>query len=209
MDFEILKQIFIVIGAWITAILTYKLTSKNDKSKIVSTQFKQVGIDKQKELLELWEICTSSNYEKFIDKIREKYNENKIDEKEILRIYTNDVLLFASKETMRMFAIFMQNAYKSAKKEKEKKVNKQQKQNFRETKNKLDSEVENVVKKVDMKVIYLGFKVMSSMKFDYTGEKVKTLDLIKINDLNFKRIIQIKWYEIYYSNLISKLRFWN
>mgnify|MGYP005781804291 CR=1 FL=1 len=51
MNGEILKNILVIVGTWITAIITYKLTSKNDKSKLLSTQFKQQGIEKQKKLL--------------------------------------------------------------------------------------------------------------------------------------------------------------
>ena len=61
-----------------------------------------------------------------------------------------------------------------------------------------------------MKTIYVAFMIMSCMKYDFTGEKIKTIDLIKIkiNDLDIKKKAQLKFYEIYYSKVISYMRFW-
>lgn len=185
MNEEILKNILVIVGTWITAIITYKLTSKNDKSKLLSTQFKQQGIEKQKRLLELWTICAQIGYDSFILSLKTEYNkENEtIDKTELIKLYMNDVVLYASRETMRLFAIFMQNAYRSSK---SKKTNM-------------------------MKTIYVSFKIMSCMKYDFTGEKVKTIDLIKIkiNDLDIKKKTQLKFYGIYYSKVVSYMRFWD
>ena len=184
MNGEIWKNIVVIVGAWITAIITYKLTSKNDKSKLLSTQFKQQGIEKQKELLELWTICAQNGYENFILSLESVYDKKHklIDKTELIKLYMNDVVLYTSKETIRLFAIFMQNIYKLSK---NKNINK-------------------------MLIIYVPYKIMSCMKYDFTGEKIKTIDLIKIkiNDLDIKKKAQLKFYEIYYSKLISYMRFW-
>ena len=184
MNGEILKNILVIVGTWITAIITYKLTSKNDKSKLLSTQFKQQGIEKQKKLLKLWTICAQNGYENFILSLESEYDKkHRLEDKtELIKLYMNDVVLYTSKETMRLFAIFMQNAYKSSKTQK---IN-------------------------GMKTIYVAYKIMSCMKYDFTGEKIKTIDLIKIkiNDLDIKKKAQLKFYEIYYSKLISYMRFW-
>lgn len=180
MNEEIIKNIFIIIGTWITAIITYKLTSKNEKSKILSTQFKQQGIDKQKKLLELWTICAHNGYEKFLDELKNEYGNLEKNDTELLKLFMNDIVLYTSKETMRYFAIFMQNAYKTNKG----KTNK------------------------IMDTIYISFKIMSSMKYDFTGERVKCLDLIKIqiNDLDIKRLIKLKFCEIKYGKMISHFK---
>ncbi len=185
MNTEILKNLLIILGTWITAIITYKLTSKNDKSKLLSTQFKQQGIEKQKKLLELWTICAHYGYEKFLEELKKEYNKNYNldDTAELLKLYTNDIVLYASKETMRLFATFMQNAYRS-----------------------------NKGKKVRMmQTIYVSFKIIACMKYDFTGEKIKTMDLIKIkvNDLDFKKKMELRFLEIYYSNIICCIRFWD
>ena len=114
MNGEMLKNILVIVGTWITALITYKLTSKNDKYKLLSTQFKQQGIEKQKKLLELWTICAQNGYESFISSLELEYNKKHklVDKTELIKLYMNDVVLYTSKETMRLFAIFMQNAYK-------------------------------------------------------------------------------------------------
>ena len=183
MNGEILKNILVIVGTWITAIITYKLTSKNDKSKLLSTQFKQQGIEKQKELLELWTICAQNGYENFILSLESVYDKKHklIDKTELIKLYMNDVVLYTSKETIRLFAIFMQNIYKLSK---NKNINK-------------------------MLIIYVPYKIMSCMKYDFTGEKTSVMDLlkIKINDLDRKKKMKIYWYEIKYFFISNYVRF--
>ena len=51
-------------------------------------------------------------------------------------------------------------------------------------------------------------KIISNMKYDFTGEKTSVMDLlkIKINDLDLNKKLRIYWYEIEYFFISNYIR---
>lgn len=58
-----------------------------------------------------------------------------------------------------------------------------------------------------IKQMFLVAKIISNMKYDFTGEKTSVLNLlrIKINDLNIRKIFKIYWYQLKYFLIIKFL----
>ena len=58
-----------------------------------------------------------------------------------------------------------------------------------------NSEKNNVTKQM-----FLVSKIISTMKYDFTGEKTSVMNLlrIKINDLDIKKIMKVYYYQIKY-----------
>ena len=181
---ELIKILITVIIAFITA----SLTNKNESKKQATIFFKQEGIKQQQAILESWCSILLMNYEDTIQKFKENNKERLIKEYNLksnqeisdtmaINLLQRDSYMYSSKITVKYIGKYMQEVFNSD-----------------------DSKKSNMTKQM-----YLVSKIISSMKYDFTGEKVKVLDLIKIkiNDLDCKKKIAIYYYE--FLNLIKMI----
>lgn len=175
-----LKLIQIVVTVLI-AFITAFLTNLNDRKKQTTVFFKQEGIKVQQEILEFWCSILFNDYQKTVNRyiknntkrIMEENNINKpteISETMAIQMIQKDSYMYSSKMTIKYIGIYMQEIYKN-------------------------NNHSNA-----MRQIFLVTKIISSMKYDFTGEKTSVLNLlkIKINDLNFEKILKFYWYQIKY-----------
>lgn len=181
---ELIKILITVVIAFITA----SLTNKNERKKQATIFFKQEGIKQQQAILEFWCSILLMNYEDTIKKFKEANKERLITEYNLknsqditdtmaINLLQRDSYMYSSKLTVKYIAKYMQEVFKSD-----------------------DSKKSNITKQM-----YLVGKIISSMKNDFTGEKVKVLDLLKIklNDLDWKKKVAIYYYE--FLNLIKMI----
>lgn len=187
---EILKKIIenenviSMIGFFITiivAFITSFLTTKSNQKKTTSEYFKKEGIKIQERLLEFWSGLLVFDYDTNIKNYinRAKLTKN-LSGPEVLKNIQKDSILYSSKSTIKAIGTYQQYAYK----------NNEPRKNL-------------IHKNSDIKTIQsviVPLRVAKKMKYDFTGEKLSELDLIKIriNDLNLKKIILVYYFIAYY-----------
>lgn len=169
-----------VIGFFITiivAFITSFLTTKSNQKKTISEYFKKEGIKIQERLLEFWSGLLVFDFDTNIDNYKKsaKLNKNLIGP-DVVKSIQKDSILYSSKSTIKAIGTYQQYAYKN---------------------NQITD------KSSDIKIIQsiiVPLRVAKRMKYDFTGEKLSELDLIKIriNDLNIKKIILAYYFIIYY-----------
>lgn len=181
-EIKIIQIAVTVFVAFITAFLT----NLNERKKQTTVFFKQEGIKSQKLVLDFWCSILFSDYEKTIKRYISNNEKRIIEEncinksKEItdvmvVKLVQKDSYMYSSKSTIKYIGNYMQEIYKSS-----------QKKNF-------------------MRQMFLVAKIISNMKYDFTGEKISVLNLlkIKINDLDYKKVLKIYWYQIQYKFFIK------
>ena len=169
-----------VIGFFITiivAFITSFLKTKSNQKKTISEYFKKEGIKIQERLLEFWSGLLVFDFDTNIDNYKKsaKLNKNLIGP-DVVKSIQKDSILYSSKSTIKAIGTYQQYAYKN---------------------NQITD------KSSDIKIIQsiiVPLRVAKRMKYDFTGEKLSELDLIKIriNDLNIKKIILAYYFIIYY-----------
>lgn len=191
-DSNVLAFVISFLSSVVVAYITAKLTLSNSKKSITAEHFKQQGIELQKINLEFWYSVLSSElsvalkkYEinllklnndkdsnKKIKEIENKeYGSEKV--KEILKELQLNSYLYGSYSTAKAIGTYQQFAYKG--------INK---------KGKRKSDWET------MKSLTMVSRIISKMKYDYTGEKTGVMDILKmrINDYDLKKeIIGYLW----------------
>lgn len=164
------------------AFITSKITSNNERKKQATDYFKKEGTTQQKELLEFWCSILIIGYinhfneyvEKNIDRLKNIYkveSPKQLTDTQILQLVQRDSYMYSSKKTIKYIGKYMQAIFRNSNKKRTTKIN-----------------IEEMV---------LVGKVISNMKFDFTNEKISIINLLKlkINDLDFKKRIQIFWYD--------------
>lgn len=169
-----------VIGFFITiivAFITSFLTTKSNQKKMTSEYFKKEGIKIQERLLEFWSGLLVFDFDTNIDNYKKsaKLNKNLIGY-DVLKIIQKDSILYSSKSTIKAIGTYQQYVYK----------------------NKQIIDKNSDIKTIQSIIVPL--RVAKRMKYDFTGEKLSELDLIKIriNDLNIKKIILAYCFIFYY-----------
>ena len=169
--FEILITVFI-------SFTTAALTTKRVKNQLYIESFKKEGIKTQKKILDFW--CSIllmsleealNNYAKNskidinISKIDTMNRENK-DIQYLLQNIYRETFMYSSESTIKALATYQQYIFKN------------------------DNRNSNS-KKDQMEMLIKTTRVATKLKYDFTGEKVNTIDLLKIklNDLNIKAIL--------------------
>lgn len=178
----ILQTIVTIFIAFITAFLT----NNNERKKQTTVFFKQEGIGEQKAILDFWSSVLFINYEatlkrykkENLDRIMEEndiIDEEKIDDVDSFKLVQKDSYIYSSKLTLKYIGYYMQETFKEKKEQK------------------------------SILQIFLVGKIISNMKYDFTGERTSVLDLlkIKINDLDWHKKINIYWYEIKYFIILN------
>ncbi len=163
------------------AFITAFFTNRNENRKQTTVFFKQEGIKEQKEILDFWCSILFTDYDATVKKyIREKskriMNENniirpnEITDTMAIKAVQKDSYMYSSKLTLKYIGSYMQEIFKS-------------------------KEKQNIVEQM-----FLVGKIISNMKYDFTGEKTSVIDLlkIKINDLDLRKKLRIYWYEVKY-----------
>ena len=159
----------------ILAFITSFLTVKNNQRKTASEFFKKEGIKVQERLLDFWTGLLMNDLETNVDNYIKQANlKGKYNVQDITKIILKESMLYSSKSTIKAIGAYQQYIFKNKLEDK--------KSGFDET-----------------KTLVLPLRVTKRMKYDFTGERVSEIDLLKvrINDLNFKKILQARIYIIW------------
>jgi len=180
-SYETLKFIVPSIIAIITSVIAAVITTNNERNKIITTGFKNEGISTQKSILELWSIILI-DYESFY-KIAKNYFEHKIkivnnntdiNITDLIKMLIGDTYVYSSKKTIKIASDYMQYVCSH--------------QNNNSA----------------MIPLYYIAKLCSSLKYDFTGEKVSYISLFKIRINNLSLQYKIKLYLI---NIVYNISF--
>ena len=166
----ILQIVVTIFIAFITAFLT----NRNERNKQTTVFFKQEGIKEQKEILDFWCSILFIDYDATIkryikDNTKRIMSENDINKpNEItdtmaIKLIQKDSYMYSSKLTLKYIGNYMQEIFK------------------------------NAGKPNGMAQTFLVGKIISNMKYDFTGEKTSVMDLLKlkINDLDIRKKLKI------------------
>lgn len=170
------------------AFITAFLTSKNNNISITSNYFKKEGINVQERILKFWSSLLLYDFNKCIEMYKRNIKlKEKIDDVEIIKLISHDAILYSSKSTIKAIATYQHYLYKNNKNNKNNKKTKEEKNSTIET----------------MKLLIISSRIIKKMKYDFTGEKVDIIDLLKIriNDLDNKKILLSRILIIYYNFL--------
>ena len=191
-DSNVLSFVISFLSSVLVAYITAKLTLSNSKKSITTEHFKQQSIELQKINLEFWSSMLSSEISTAIKKYKidllklnndknikekkkeienKKYGEEEL--KEMLKELQSNSYLYGSYSTIKAMGTYQQFAYKGI--------------------NKKDSKKSNWK---TMKTLTMVSRIISKMKYDYTGEKTGVMDIlrIRINDFDLKKeIIGYLW----------------
>lgn len=189
MDANIIAIIQIVVTV-IIAFITAYFTNLNERKKQTTVFFKQEGIKVQQEMLDFWCSILFSDYEsgikKYIDDNEKRIVRNnnlnskaEITETMVIKEVQKDSYMYSSKITLKYIGDYMQEIFQNREKQ-----------------------------RVMLQMFLVG-KIISNMKYDFTGEKTTVMDLlrVKINDLDFKKKAKIYLCEIRYFFKVNHIRF--
>lgn len=171
-NIEYLKILIPIVGSLIIAFITSKVTAINERNKISTMHFKQEGVKSQKEILDVWSTILIQDYETTIIKAKKHYNiNNNKNDIDVFKLLMQDTILYCSKVTATKLANYMQHVYK-----------------------KHNDNDKNYL----FKNILLTANVIKSLKYDFTGEKLRIIDIIKIkiNDLTLVSKLKIRIFQI-------------
>lgn len=172
---EILKLVVTIIIAYITS----KLTSKNTKRNLTTQYFKENGTELQKKILSFWcglfmkDFNIQNSYKESFES-KESINDANI----IIKVY-KESYIYCSSKTIKAIKEYQQYLYRK------KDINKEMQQKDEEKKI-----WKKICKYIKEKISFLNqlvliTRIISRIKYDFTGEKVDELDLIKIKIKDF------------------------
>ena len=174
---KILELIATIVIAFITA----RITANNTKKNLTTQYFKERGIELQEKILRFWCELFFKNFN-----IQNSYKEsfktkNNIEETDIIRKVHEESYIFCSSKTIKAIKEYQQYVFKNngnnnkvQQKESNKKIHKYLKE-----------------KLIPLSQIILITRIISRMKYDFTGEKVDELDLIKMQMKDFDIFMRI------------------
>lgn len=180
-EFKTNSNMIEIIGFAVTilvAFITSFLTSKINQKKTTAEVFKKEGVKIQERLLEFWAGLLIFDFETNIDNYKKKAGiKEKLNNQEIIKIVQSESIMYSSKNTIKAIGTYQQYSY-----------NKKCPLNEEESEFRI------------MQGLVVALRVTKSMKFDFTGEKVRVIDLlrIKLKDLNLKKILLTYYFLIYY-----------
>lgn len=140
---------------------------------MISESFKHEGVKIQERLLEFWSgiLCYDIKQCYSYYKKNAKLNSN-ITDFEIIKLLHKDGIMYSSGSTIKAIGTYQQYLYKNSHKE-----------------NKDSSDSPNLF--IVMESLIVPLRVLKRMKYDFTGEKVSELDLlrVKLNDWSFPKAL--------------------
>lgn len=170
-----------IIVTVIIAFITAYLTNLNERKKQTTVFFKQEGIKIQKEMLDFWCSILFIDYEntikRYINNNKQELmnsnnleNDSKITETMAIKEVQKNSYMYSSKLTLKYIGNYMQEIFKNGEKQ-----------------------------RIILQMFLVG-KIISNMKYDFTGEKTGVMDLLKIriNDLDIKKKFKIYLYGVKY-----------
>lgn len=176
---EVLKLVVTVGIAYITA----KITAKNTRKNLTTQYFKEKGTEIQEKVLRFWCGLFMNNF-KIVDSYREAFKDKKINnDTDILINLQKESYVYCSSKTIKAIREYQQYLYKSKDINTEEVGDSKDSQNETSEKNKAGY-IKTKIKFANQFILIT--RIISRMKYDFTGEKVDELDLIKIKitDLN-------------------------
>lgn len=163
----------------VVAIVTFLFTLNINKNKAITDTFKKEGIIVQERLLDFWSNVFILGFEESLDNFKVKAKlDKKLSELDVFNYIKSESIRYSSKNTVKMMATYQQYIYKNSSLEKN-----------------------DITKKKDtMELIVLALRVVKSMKYDFTGEKISVMDFIKIHikNLNWRKYLLIYFYLVFY-----------
>ena len=169
------------IATIIIAYLTARITANNTKKNLTTQYFKEKGIALQEKILRFWcelffkNFNIPNSYKKSFDP------EENIEEIDIIRKVHEESYIFCSSKTIKAIKEYQQYVFKN-----------------NGTNNKIQQKESNkkIHKCLKEKLIFLSqiiliTRIISRMKYDFTGEKVDELDLIKMQMKDFDIFMRI------------------
>lgn len=155
-----------IVSTIIIAYITAKTTAKNAKNNLTTQYFKEKGVETQEKILQFWCGLFVNNFD-----IQTSYNllqENKknylFDDVEIIKNITKDSYIYSSSQTIRAIRMYTQYVYYHKDK----------------SKNPISNLIYLVKNKLKNTQLLLIARIIVKMKYDFTGERVDVLDIIKI-----------------------------
>lgn len=191
---EIIKILASILIAYITA----KVAIRNTKKTLTTQYFKEKGSALQEDILKFW--CTlyinnfdiPDTYKKVF--ASNKYPKHLTNSAEILKYVNIQSSVYCSAETLKALSEYQQFAYK----------NENVKSRSKHEENLQKNGEKNSVPKLGLKNFICPFvlitRIIAGMKYDFTGEKIDEIDIVKlkINDLNFTQIIKFRLVLLYF-----------
>lgn len=172
-DFALSENGMKIIGFMVTIIVAYitaKLTSKNTKKSLTTQYFKEKGVVLQEKILRFWSdlFMNGFNIVNSYKKAYELADDMSISDVDALTRVLEDNYMYCSSKTVKAIKDYMQYTYKSQGKKKTDKF--------------------KLKKKLNASCMFILIsRIINRVKYDFTGEKVDELDIIKIKikDLNW------------------------
>ncbi len=158
------------------AFLTAYFTSRGNEKKTTNEYFKKEGIKVQKRLLEFWTNQLFYDVSKCCEIYKEEANiSKKVSNTEVINIIIKEASIYSSKETIKALGSYQQFNYNIHHKKKDNKY-------------------------YMVKTIITPLRITKRMKYDFTGEKLNILDILKVklNDYDYKIAILFYIIEIEY-----------
>ncbi|MDD2391632.1 MAG: hypothetical protein PHU94_01680 [Bacilli bacterium] len=169
-------KIISILGTILLSFITALLTTKTHKKNSTTEYFKKDGINIQQKLLKFWSAVLTNDYKTALNEYKSDSKEKNLTESDSIKKIMQETYMYSSKSTIKALATYQTSNFRK----KQKKI-----------KNKTISSV---------KTIILPSRIIKRMKYDFTGEQVSTIDLlkIKINDMNFSKLLIAKVLLMYY-----------
>ncbi len=203
---KIVGFIFTILTSFIVA----KVTSNNTKKSLTTQYFKEKGVNIQEKVLNFWSGLFMNGFQ-----IKQAYEDvnnnsnnkskdkkNQLSDIDIIKEIHRDSYAYCSSKTIRAISDYQQYSYRNNNNSNSKNVN-----DTKETKI-----IKIFMKKLNaFRMFILISRIIKRMKYDFTGENVDELDIIKIkiNDFGFLSQILARLVLYYYNikEIISKLIF--
>lgn len=197
-------KIINILVTIIIAFITAYFTNRNERKKQTTVFFKQEGIKVQQEILNFWCSILFYDYKNTVNSYIKKNTKKIMDDNSLNRL--NEITetmaiidvqkasyMYSSKLTIKYIGCYIQDIFKEEKKEKQKTEKQKEQKNKKKRKNN------------NIEQLFLVSKVICNMKYDFTGEKTSTMNLLrmKINDLDVWKRILICLYAIKYFLVIK------
>lgn len=180
---KILGFIVTIVVAYITA----KLTSKNTKKSLTTQHFKEKGVNIQEKVLKFWCGLVMGNFN-ILNAYKEAIGckDKKLikDDTDILTEIQKESYIYSSPKTIKAIKEYMQYLYKNKTdniESEEETTNKSKESILDYTKSKIKFS----------RMFVLIARIISRMKYDFTGEKVDELDIIKIKITDFNLFTRV------------------
>lgn len=164
------KTILGFIISVFTAYFTAKLTLKSKKKSLTTQYFKEKGVEKQEQLLNYWCELFSNEYD-IVKAYNKAFNDNEKDTSKIINYINRLCFVYCSSSTIKAVGNYCHYAYrKTSKDKKNSDKGKKRKNSF-------------------YKPVSLILLIIVKMKYDFTGEKIDAIDLLRsrVLDLNLKK----------------------